>query len=576
MIYSRLNLRIHPSGFLAGKTITLLLTILLITILSSSFAQGTWSPKADFGGTDRAGASGFSIDNKGYIGTGNSLSGLKKDFWEYDVTTNTWTQKADYGGIARRDAVGFSIGSKGYIGTGYSFMGPYLSDFWEYDPSSNIWTNRASFGGGGRYLAVGFSIGTKGYIGTGANFNIFPYYKNDLWEYDPTTDSWIQKANLTATGRAYAVGFSLVGKGYIGTGYYASNLKDFWEYDPAADSWLQKADFGGTARRSATGFSIASEGYIGTGYDGIARNDFWAFDPSANTWTEKTSFGGPARFDAVGFSIETKGYIGTGESYSNDFWEYTIGCTTPTVSIIAVGATSICKPGSVLFNSTVTDASIYQWKKNGVIIAGATNTTYNANTSGSYSLIVTNACGVSATSSSIIVTINNPPNANISPAGTVNMCTGDVTTLTANTGADLVYQWRKNNVEIIGATSFSYAATANGNYTVAVTKTTTGCTKISKPTKVKITCKEGVDLEKVFFDAAIIYPNPSATEFTLQLNDDHFYDIQLCDISGKVLKTYSQVQGNLLMGNDLASGLYFVKLFFSQQQVQVIKLIKSE
>ena len=32
---------------------------------------------------------------------------------------NTWTQKADFGGTARSSAVGFSIGSKGYIGTGY-------------------------------------------------------------------------------------------------------------------------------------------------------------------------------------------------------------------------------------------------------------------------------------------------------------------------------------------------------------------------------------------------------------------------------------------------------------------------
>ena len=34
------------------------------------------------------------------------------------LTANTWTQKADFGGTARYSAVGFSIGSKGYIGTG--------------------------------------------------------------------------------------------------------------------------------------------------------------------------------------------------------------------------------------------------------------------------------------------------------------------------------------------------------------------------------------------------------------------------------------------------------------------------
>jgi len=33
----------------------------------------------------------------------------------------------------------------------------------------------------------------------------FPYnYTNDLWEYDPATDSWTQKANLPCISRGYA------------------------------------------------------------------------------------------------------------------------------------------------------------------------------------------------------------------------------------------------------------------------------------------------------------------------------------------------------------------------------------
>jgi len=79
--------------------------------------------------------------------------------------TDEWTRKADFGGTARDSAVGFSIGTKGYIGTGYG--GGYTKDFYEYDPSTNNWTRKADFGGTARYFAVGFSIGTKGYIGTG-------------------------------------------------------------------------------------------------------------------------------------------------------------------------------------------------------------------------------------------------------------------------------------------------------------------------------------------------------------------------------------------------------------------------
>jgi N-acetylneuraminic acid mutarotase len=110
---------------------------------------------------------GFSIDGKGYIGTGEDLNNVFNDFWEYDPSTDAWTEKANVGGTARWAAVGFSIGSKGYIGTG---SGTH-EDFWEYDPGIDTWTQKANFGGGGRYSATGFSIGSKGYMGTGVNNN---------------------------------------------------------------------------------------------------------------------------------------------------------------------------------------------------------------------------------------------------------------------------------------------------------------------------------------------------------------------------------------------------------------------
>src|SRR6187431_1721987 len=78
-----------------------------------------------------------------------------------------WTQKADFGGAARCVAVGFSIGNKGFIGTGYGAT--TYDDFWEYDPDLNIWTQKADFGGMSRRNAVGFSINNKGYIGCGLN-----------------------------------------------------------------------------------------------------------------------------------------------------------------------------------------------------------------------------------------------------------------------------------------------------------------------------------------------------------------------------------------------------------------------
>src|SRR5438067_9630263 len=83
----------------------------------------------------------------------------------------------------------------------------------------------------------------------------------DFWEYNPATDTWIQKANCGGLTRYYATGFSNGNKGYIGIGsegYPYNELNDFWEYDPATDGWLQKASFAnGTSTRSHSfGFSL--------------------------------------------------------------------------------------------------------------------------------------------------------------------------------------------------------------------------------------------------------------------------------------------------------------------------------
>lgn len=123
------------------KQFLLTAAILLLVLINchSSFAQDTWVQKSDVGSytangpTARHAAVSFSIGSNGYLGTGYD-GALRKDFWEYNPSTNTWMQKADLGGAERESAVGFSSGNKGYIGTGANDNGS-LNDFWEYNAS---------------------------------------------------------------------------------------------------------------------------------------------------------------------------------------------------------------------------------------------------------------------------------------------------------------------------------------------------------------------------------------------------------------------------------------------------------
>jgi N-acetylneuraminic acid mutarotase len=340
----------------------LLLVLLILGKIHLVRSQDSWTQKADYGGTARSFAVGFNIDGKGYLGTGDddgATNGSGKAFWKYDPITNIWTQMANFGGSKRESAVGFSVGNFGYLGTGVGgLMGELLSDFWQYDPTSNTWTQKADLPSAPRKWASGFSIGDKGYLGFGdAGFNGL---RKDFYEYDPATDTWTEKAQLGGKGRSTAGAFSIGGKGYVLGGAATPSdepSRDLWEYDPVTNQWTEKASFPGAGRTSPVGFAMQGKGYYGTGhyhledFEVVVLSDFWEYDPVSDLWLEKASLEGAPRYRAVGFAISNKAYIGTGLSYDSicnctetlkDFWEYTSDCLEPSgLATTNIKATSV-------------------------------------------------------------------------------------------------------------------------------------------------------------------------------------------------------------------------------------------
>jgi hypothetical protein len=160
--------------------------------------------------------------------------------------------------------------------------------------------------------------------------------------------------------------------------------------------------------------------------------------------------------------------------------------STPTIT--PGGPTTFCTGGSVTLTSSA--ASGNQWFLNGNPIGGATNTTYAATASGSYTVKTTdgNSC-TSAASSATVVTVNPIP-ATPTISGTASFCTGGNTTLTSSSASG--NQWSLNGNPIGGATNQTYVATAAGSYTVTVTAS--GCT--SSPSAATV---------------VTVNPNPNAT-----------------------------------------------------------------
>ncbi len=136
----------------------------------------------------------------------------------------------------------------------------------------------------------------------------------------------------------------------------------------------------------------------------------------------------------------------------------------PTASITTGGPTTFCAGGSVTL--TASAASSYAWP------TGATTQSIVVNTSGNYSVTVTNASGCSVSSAPTAVTVNANPAATITASGPATLCAGGSVTLTASSGSS--YLWSN------GTTTPSIIVSAAGNYSVTVTNAA-GCQTTSTP-----------------------------------------------------------------------------------------------
>jgi N-acetylneuraminic acid mutarotase len=244
-----------------------------------------------------------------------------------------WNRKADLPSVGRGCAFAFSLNDKIYTGTGCKIdtsSSTYKNDLWQFDPVSNTWSSKANYPGLGRVLISSFSINGKGYAGLGSyKTGTITYRPNDFWMYDPLINTWTRKADFPGPARVQNVCFSIGSKAYIALGLGSVYYNDLWEYDTNTDTWTKKADFPDGMRIESVAFTINGFGYVGAGSDDsdLMHSDFWRYNPILDQWNAITSMPGTVKLRATAFAINNSIYVGTGWSYStgkvtNNFWIY--------------------------------------------------------------------------------------------------------------------------------------------------------------------------------------------------------------------------------------------------------------
>jgi len=131
------------------------------------------------------------------------------------------------------------------------------------------------------------------------------------------------------------------------------------------------------------------------------------------------------------------------------------------------------------------------------------------------------------------------PTVGLTQSGSLSFCAGDSVTLTAN-GTGYLYQWKRNNVDIAGATAKTYAAKTAGIYRCKVTNS---CgSKGSGTRTVTVPCRLTNEAYAEQLESSFeieIAPNPvsSSTTISFSLNQSENVSLKIFDLNGRLIET---------------------------------------
>ena len=257
----------------------------------------------------------------------------------------------------RSDAAIWELDGTVYL-FGGDYMGSVRNDMWEYNVSTGVWSYISSAGtqdtgqpamyggpnvhpGGTRGAITWVGADDKLYLfgGSGHNGSYNEGHLNDMWCFDPGTDTWAWLAGSQALddlgsgslpcNRAGAVAWTRSSDGrlylfggdvWYGYGDMSGVLQDMWCFDPVNNTWVCVSPSATLNHWTANGLRYWRDGYYhvystsypchrvaaaawidasgnfcmfgGDAWDDDGGdpgegmlNDVWRYSPSANSWT---------------------------------------------------------------------------------------------------------------------------------------------------------------------------------------------------------------------------------------------------------------------------------------------------
>ncbi len=243
--------------------------------------------------------------------------------------------------------------------------------------------------------------------------------------------------------------------------------------------------------------------------------------------------------------VATIGYTiaGVGGCSSEATINITVSGTTPSATLLPSGTATLCR-GHWIDMHVVTSGTglTYQWEQNGILIPGATDSSYTTSTTSIFAVIVSNGvCNIILTDTVVIMSPPNPVIAYTPP---------DI----LYTSSFVTYQWFLNWVPIPGATTkfdsrgWKRRVPCGGYrcewlYTIPPVSTpvvvVNGVKTVTDPADIKI------------------YPNPAST--MLHVDAPMTVSVSIISIDGKTL--IEQTDAKDVDIHSLADGMYLIQVY---------------
>ena len=210
-----------------------------------------------------------------------------------------------------------------YVGGGIAQLGTTTA-FEAYDPLADAWEELPPLAEDLHHLAAAATAG-RVYITGGYADIAFSEKSPRAWVYDSGPRQWTRVADMPAPRAAHAMA-AIDGKLYV-VGGVGPRAEELWAYDPATDSWDSSRAPLPTPREHLAAAVINDRLYVvgGRGHGAGNRAILEIYDPVTNTWTSAPDMPTP-RGGLTAAAVERRLHVTGGEDLdtSDTFGEHEV------------------------------------------------------------------------------------------------------------------------------------------------------------------------------------------------------------------------------------------------------------